>query len=83
MTVTVSSDQIQEWLIIYMSKLLNMPTEDIDVTKQFDHFGLDSTSAVGMSGDLGNWLNRKLDPSITGDYPTIETISNYIAETMK
>ncbi|MDJ0635262.1 MAG: acyl carrier protein [Xenococcaceae cyanobacterium MO_188.B29] len=40
----------------YLSDLLLIDAQEIDVTVPFDRYGLDSASAIGLTGDLQEWL---------------------------
>jgi acyl carrier protein len=73
------AEQIQAWLIDYLARLLEIPPEEISVVDSFDEFGLDSAAAVGLTGDLGRWFGRKLEPTLPYDYPTIGSLSAYLA----
>lgn len=75
--------EIQAWIVTYLAELLEIESEDINVTISFDRYGLDSSVAVGLTGDLEDWLERKLDPTLLYDYPTIESLSQHLAEDFK
>jgi acyl carrier protein len=83
--VPVTSDgvrdaaEIQAWLIDYLAQLLEIPPEEISVVDSFQEFGLDSAAAVGLTGDLGRWFGQKLEPTLAYDYPTIGSLSAYLA----
>jgi acyl carrier protein len=70
-----STAEIQAWLIAYLSELLEIESDAIDVKVTFDRYGLDSSAAIGMTGDLEEWLGSELDPTLIYDYPTIETLA--------
>lgn len=53
------------------------------MTLPFDRYGLDSSVAVGLTGDLEDWLETKLDPTLLYDYPTIEGLSQHLADEFK
>jgi acyl carrier protein len=72
--------QIQTWLVDYLADALKFDRDEIDVTKTFETYGLDSASAVGMAGDLGEWLGREIDPTLPYDYPTIAALAQRLAE---
>ena len=71
---------IQAWLASYLAELLEIEPDEIDVTIPFDRYGLDSSAAVGMTGDLEEWLGSKLDPTLIYDYPTIEALAGHLSE---
>jgi acyl carrier protein len=71
---------IQNWLVSYIADVLEIEPEKVDVTKPFDRYGLDSAAAVGLTGDMEEWLGFDLDPTLPYDYPTIQALANHIAE---
>ena len=72
--------EIQTWLVSYIAELLEIESDEIDMTTPFDRYGLDSAAAVGMTGDLSEWLGLELDPTVAYDYPTIEALAGYLSE---
>ena len=70
---------IQDWLVSYLSQLLEIDQNNVDVTTSFDRYGLDSSATIGLTTDLGDWLGRSIDPTITYDYPSIESLSEHLA----
>lgn len=69
--------EIQSWLVRYLAELLEI--DEVNVKIPFDRYGLDSTAAVGMISDLGNWLGLKLEPTLPYDFPTIEALAQHLA----
>ncbi len=78
-----TAQEIQSWLISYLSQLLEIDPDKIAVNASFDRYGLDSSATIGMTSDLGDWLGVSIDPGITYDYPTIESLANNLAESCK
>lgn len=74
-----SASDIENWLVSYIAQLLEIEPQEIDSQTPFERYGLDSSAMVVLSGDLQEWLGRKLDPTLLYDYPTIETLANYLA----
>jgi acyl carrier protein len=79
-TMIASPEHIQNWLVTYLSKLLQIRPEEVDVTLPFERFGLDSTTLVGMTGDLSNVIGMEIDPTLAYDFPTIEKFVQAVAE---
>jgi acyl carrier protein len=75
-----TSEEIQEWLIDYLARALERAPDEIDVTVPFDDFALDSATAIGMTGELEDWLGKHVDPTLIYDYPTIEQFSQCLAD---
>lgn len=71
--------EIQEWIVSYVANLLEIEPEELDTTIPFDRYGLDSSAAVGLTGDLQEWLGCELDPTLLYDYPTIEALVKHLS----
>lgn len=78
-----SAAEIQTWIVSYLAQLLEIDPDEVDVKIAFDQYGLDSSAAVGMTGDLEDWVERKIDPTLLYDYPTIEALAQHLAEEFK
>ena len=76
---SLGQTEIENWLVSYVAQLRGVKREKIDVTATFDRFGLDSASAVALSGDLMEWLQCDIEPSIIYDHPTISKLSSRLA----
>ena len=77
--VVRDTERIEAWLVDYLARLLDLAPDAISVLDSFQEFGLDSAAAVGLTGDLGRWLGRKLEPTMAYDYPTIGSLSAHLA----
>ncbi|BAZ49187.1 hypothetical protein NIES4103_17980 [Nostoc sp. NIES-4103] len=76
----VTAAKIKEWLVQYLSELLEISSEKIDAKNTFERYGLDSSAAMVLTGDLGDWLGKELDPTLVYDYPTIAALAEHLAE---
>ncbi len=76
----VSTTEIKEWLIAYIADLLEMEPEHIDAETPFARYGLDSSVAVILTGDLGSWLGKDLDLRVIWDYPTIASLAQHLGK---
>lgn len=76
----ISVESIQAWLISYIAQLMDISTQEVDIQLSFENYGLDSSAAVSLIGDLENWLNIDLSPEIIFDYPNIKTLSEYLVQ---
>ncbi|WP_416676132.1 aminotransferase class I/II-fold pyridoxal phosphate-dependent enzyme [Egbenema bharatensis] len=70
---------LQQWLIQKLAERLNVAPGEIDVQAEFIDYGLNSIEAINLSGELENFLERRLDPTLLWEYPTIEALSLYLA----
>ncbi len=74
-----SPDDIQFWLVSQLAEQLELPTDDIDIHKDFTEYGLNSIEAVNLSGGLENFLDSRLSPTLVWDYPNIDTLVQHLA----
>ncbi|NEQ76567.1 MAG: acyl carrier protein [Okeania sp. SIO2C9] len=70
-------DEVQEWLISYLSQLLDIELEEISTSTSFARYGLDSSASILLTNDLGDWLGKEIDPTIVYSYPTIEVMAEH------
>ena len=73
-----SEKEIQDWLVARIAKALDASSDRIDVEAPFARLGLDSRTAVGMSGELEKWLGRRLSPTLIWDFPTIAALARHL-----
>ncbi len=70
--------EIHAWLTEQIGAILTLPEDEIDPDATFDSFGLASRDAVSLSGDLEDYLNRRLSPTLLYQYPTINQLANHL-----
>ncbi|ABG51224.1 8-amino-7-oxononanoate synthase [Trichodesmium erythraeum IMS101] len=71
---------IKSWLISQLAERLEIETDQIDIQRDFTDYGLNSIEVVNLSGELENLLGRRLPPTLLLDYPTIESLAEYLVE---
>lgn len=74
-----SATQIAEWLISQLAGELELPAVEIDPSRPFAYYGLDSVHAVRLTTALEAWLGHQLPPTVAYDYPTIDLLSDHLA----
>lgn len=75
-----TKSEIQKWIISYLALVLEIYPDEIDINIPFERYGLNSSVAIGMSGELEEWLGSKLEPTLLYDYPTIKALVDYISQ---
>jgi amino acid adenylation domain-containing protein/thioester reductase-like protein len=75
----MNSNVLQTWLVTRIASILEMDATEIDPRQPFTYYGLGSVQAVSLTGDLEDFLGRKLAPTLAWDYPTIELLANHLA----
>ncbi len=77
---TKAAHEIKSWIVDYLSNALRLQPQQIDEHKPFERFGMDSVAVVAMTGDLSDWLGMDVPAMLAYDHPTIESISQAVAE---
>src|SRR5258706_1678964 len=73
------SRSIQNWLGAKLAALLDAVPSAIDPSEPFASYGLESVDVVGLSGELEEWLERELPPTLLYDYPNIKSLAHHLA----
>ncbi len=76
---TFTREAIQNWLIRHLADCLAVAPSEIDLHEPFKHYGLSSKEAVGLSGDLEEWLKRPISPTVLWNYPCIAVLAEHLA----
>jgi len=76
----ITTDVIESWIVAHLAEELGVDSQEIDIREPFANYGLNSVAAVGLSGELEEWLGLKLSPTLVWDYPTIESLARYLSE---
>ncbi|MFI0406066.1 acyltransferase domain-containing protein [Actinomadura sp. 3N508] len=76
----VRRGQVRDWLIGWLAGRVNEPPGAVDPDRTFDAYGLRSRDLVELSGELGELLDRPLDPQVVYSHPTITLLAGYCAE---
>ena len=74
-----SEAEIRLWLVEQLAETLDMHPSEIDIYEPFAAYGLSSAEAAILAGDLEDWLGCTLAPTLAWEYPTIEELSQYLA----
>lgn len=70
--------KIEHWLIDKLSSLLGVDSEDIDLEQSIFTYGLDSSVALSITGELETLLELELDPTLLWEYPKITELAEYL-----
>lgn len=76
---SANAEVIQAWLVSKLCERLGIEPREIDVREPLSSYGLGSTEAVRLAGELAEWLGRKLSAALVYEYPTIEALARHLA----
>ena len=71
-------EAIQNWLKTKAAHLLFVGPEEIDIQEPFANYGLGSADAIGLSGELEEWLGQSISPTLFFDHPCIAAVADYL-----
>jgi acyl transferase domain-containing protein/acyl-CoA synthetase (AMP-forming)/AMP-acid ligase II/acyl carrier protein len=71
---------IEAWLVARLAEITKIPAREIDRRVAFAAYGLDSVASVSLSGELGEWLGRPLEPTLLYEHPSIGRLAVFLAE---
>ncbi|PXX71236.1 acyl transferase domain-containing protein [Nocardia tenerifensis] len=72
---SIDRSAIEEWVAAKISQIIGVDPAAIDRTTTFAAYGLTSADAVGLSGELEEWLDRSLPETLLYEHPTVELLS--------
>lgn len=75
-----TEEAIQTKLINYLSDLLLMETQEIDIQTTFENYNLDSSEMLSIVEDLEIFLGRQFSPELIYKYPTIKDLSAFLTQ---
>ncbi|MEM9216876.1 MAG: AMP-binding protein [Cyanobacteria bacterium P01_F01_bin.150] len=75
-----TEEEIEVWIVSHLARHLNVRPDEIDVNESFTDYGLDSSVAISTTGDLAEWLNFELEPTLFWEYTNIKAIALYLSE---
>lgn len=78
--VFMSQEKIENWLIDTLANFLRINSKEIDLEKSIFTYGLDSSVAVSITGELETWLDLELDPTLFWEYPKISELAKYLVD---
>jgi acyl-CoA synthetase (AMP-forming)/AMP-acid ligase II/acyl carrier protein len=73
-----TKEAIIAWLISHLAIFLETTSDELDINEPFAAYGLDSSVAVNITFELGQWLNCELEPTLFWEYPSIESLAEYL-----
>ena len=73
-----SREAIESWIKTWIGNELNLALDEIEMDKSFLNYGMNSVQAMMLVGDLEDQLARRLSPTLIWDYPSVDTLTEYL-----
>ncbi len=80
LTMSLTAQDIQQWMISQLAEQLNIEPDEIDVQEPLDTYGLDSGEAMILASKAEKLLEIDLPLNLLWLYPSIEALSQRLAE---
>ena len=71
---------VQEWLVARLKNYLQIMPEQVDGNQPLAGYGMDSTVALQLVGEISHLTKRDMEPTLLWEYPTLNALSARIAE---
>lgn len=78
-----TKEAIRKWMVNYVARLVGMPATDVDTRTSLTDYGLDSTAAAGLSGDLADWLGVHLEANLLKEHRSIDAVVSFVTTQAK
>ena len=79
----LTQEIIQDWLVDRLSAYLKVPPHNIDIRVPTAEYGLDSSVAVSLTGQISIWLGLELEPTLFWEFPSIESLAAHLNKELK
>lgn len=70
--------EVQQWLVNTVAKALEIPAFELDPQAPFERYGMDSSAAVHIVGELEKWLGRKLPTNLAYQHSSIAALAKFV-----
>jgi acyl carrier protein len=74
-----SYEEIAAMLDEHVAQRIGSTAGEIDRNRRFDRLGLDSADAIGLIGELEDFVGQPLSASLPYTHPTIEELARLLA----
>ena len=73
-----TADELRAWLLEWIGKELDMQASEIDPERSLLDYSMSSVTATILVGDLEDWLDLQLSPTLVWDYTSINAITEHL-----
>lgn len=74
-----TTESVRQWLVSYLAEIFTIQPTEVDTSVTFTEWGLESGIAMGLVGELEQWIGFELPLDILMQYPTIDSLSEYVS----
>lgn len=74
-----TASQIEEWIVRYLCRRLDLEEHDIDLNGTFSDHGLSSVEGIALVRTLEQKTELTLSPTLVWEHPTIKFFAQHVA----
>jgi len=74
-----SASEIEAFIASWTARKLKVPVDSIARDRPLTEYGMDSLTAVALSGRLEDLLGRPISGSIVWEFPTVAELADHLA----
>ena len=74
----IDAMELERWLVERVAREVGVDADRIDPQTPFAGLGLDSATAVQLTGELEELMAVRLDPTLVFEYPTIRRLAEHL-----
>ena len=78
MSVVNTREEISAWLVSWAANELEIAKGEIETARSLLEYSLSSVTATILVGDLEDWLDLRLPPTLVWDYPSIDAMTDHL-----
>lgn len=71
--------RVRDWMVQWLIVRGGIESDQIDVCRRFEDYGLDSLMAIELVGDLEDACDAELTPMVAMEHPTISKMATLVA----
>ena len=73
-------ESVQIWLSERIASYLALSRDDVETTRPVAEYGMNSSVAMQLLGDITEGIEKEVEPTLIWEYPTIDALSEKIVE---
>ena len=70
---------VRNWIAQWLANKSGISSSQIDTSRPFADFGLDSLRAVDLANELERWLLRPVEPIVFWNHPSINALAEHLS----
>jgi acyl carrier protein len=79
-TPPATAVEIRDWMVGYITAVIDIPAEGFPLDDRFDQYGLDSVEITIMCGLMEEQFGIAVNPSEVFDNPSVSLLSDHLAK---